>query len=182
MTTIELPERTVLSDELEIAPDNPGYAFNVVGVYQDLLTQSWAAPRCRLVTELAEEGQVQNTWYNVNSLGDTGILLDAVRAALVADVIMVSVYAADELPLDLYVWIDAWLPRRRSRMGALTALIGVDKPLDAQSVRTHEYLQAVARKAQLDFVPQECKRPVASSASFMRRIAKRAGATEFLRT
>jgi hypothetical protein len=72
---------------------------------------------------------------------------------------MISVYAADELPLQLYVWIDAWLPRRLSRAGALTAVIGVAEPLDSQSVRTHEYLQAVARRAQLDFIPQERKRP-----------------------
>ena len=79
--------------------------------------------------------------------------MDAVRAALVADLIVVLVHAADELPLGLYVWIDAWLPRRTSREGALTALIGADEPQDPQSSRTHEYLQAVARKAQLDFIP-----------------------------
>jgi len=79
--------------------------------------------------------------------------MDAVRAALVADLIVVSVHAADELPLGLYVWIDAWLPRRTSREGALTALIGADEPQDPQSSRTREYLQAVARKAQLDFIP-----------------------------
>ena len=161
MTVVELQERTALPDELKIAPDKPGYAFNVVGVYQDPLTQSWAVPMCRLVRQLAEEERVQNRWYDVNSLSDTRILLEAVHAALVADVIVVSVYAADELPLDLYVWIDAWLPRRPSRMGALTALIGVADPLDSQSVRTQEYLEAVARKAQLDFIPQERKRPAA---------------------
>ena len=79
--------------------------------------------------------------------------MDAVRAALVADLIVVLVHAADELPLGFYVWIDAWLPRRTSREGALTALIGADEPQDPQSSRTREYLQAVARKAQLDFVP-----------------------------
>jgi hypothetical protein len=69
---------------------------------------------------------VRNTWYDVHSLSDLEILLASVRAALVADVIVVSVYAADELPLDLYVWINAWLPRRNSREGAFTALIGAD--------------------------------------------------------
>ena len=165
MTTIELPERTVLSEELEIAPAKSGYALNVVGVYQDPVTQSWAVPMCRLVTQLAEEDHVQNRWYHVTSLGDTRMLVDAVHAARVADVIVVSIYAADELPVELYVWFDAWLPRRVMRMGALTALIGVDEPLDPQAVRTHEYLSAVARKAQLDFIPQARKRPAASPVS-----------------
>ena len=93
--------------------------------------------------------------------------MEAVRAAVVADVIVVSVHAAGDLPLGLYVWIDVWLPRRLSRAGALAALIGVAEPADPHSVRTHEYLQAVARKGQLDYIPQERKRPVASPDSPM---------------
>jgi len=120
---------------------------------------------CRQATQLAGGERVQNTWYNTNSLSDPGILLDAVRAAVAADVIMISVYAADELPLDLYVWIEAWLPRRLSRRGALAALVGVAQPLDSPSVRTLEWLQALARKAQLDFIPQQRERPAASVVS-----------------
>ena len=129
----------LLSDELTAAPRQSGYELNIVGVYQDPLTQSWGLPMCRLATDLVGEDLVHNTWYDVHSLSDLGILLPAVRAALVADVIVVSVYAADELPLDLYVWINAWLPRRNSREGAFTALIGAEKPQDSQSVRTLKY-------------------------------------------
>jgi hypothetical protein len=109
---------------------------------------------CRLVTQLAKEDLIQNKWFDVRSLNDTGILLEAVRAALEADVIVITAYAADELPLNLYVWIDAWLPRRGSRVGALTALIGAAEPLNCQPVHPLHYLQAVARRAQLDFIPQ----------------------------
>jgi hypothetical protein len=58
--------------------------------------------------------------------------------------------------------------------GALTALIGVAELPDSQLVRTIEYLQAVARKAQLDFIPQQRQRPVASNASSMNLIANQA--------
>ena len=142
-----------LSDEITAAPCASGYELNIVGVYQDPLTQSWGMPMCRLAMQLVGEDLVRNTWYDVHSLSDLGMLLAAVRAALVADVIVVSVYAADELPLDLYVWINAWLPRRNSREGAFTALIGTAEAQDSQSVRTHVYLHAVARKAQLEFIP-----------------------------
>ena len=40
-----------------------------------------------------------------------------------------------------------------TRAGVLTALIGADKAQDSQSVRTHDYLHAVARKGRLDFIP-----------------------------
>jgi hypothetical protein len=149
------------TDQLEVAvaPDEAAYSLNIAGVYQDSVTRDWAMQSCRRATQLVGEESLQNAWYDANSLSDPGIFLDAVRAALVADVIVVSVYAADELPLDVYVWIQAWLPRRRSRAGALTALIGVAEPPDSQFVRTVEYLQAVASRAQLDFIPQERKRP-----------------------
>ena len=143
-----------LSDQVTVAPAESEYALNIVGVYQDPLTQSWGVPMCRLATQLAGNEHVRNTWYDAHSLDDIQILTEAVRAALVADLIVVSVHAADELPLGLYVWIDAWLPRRASREGALTALIGADEPQDPRSSRTREYLQAVARKAQLDFIPR----------------------------
>jgi hypothetical protein len=143
----------LLSDEMTVALRESGYELNIVGVYQDPLTQSWGLPMCRLAAQLAGEDLIRNTWYDVHSLSDLGILLAAVRAALVADVIVVSVYAADQLPLDLYVWIDAWLPRRNAREGAFTALIGAEKPQDSQSVHTRDYLHAVAHKARLDFMP-----------------------------
>jgi hypothetical protein len=143
----------LLSDEAAVAPTQSEYALNIVGVYQDPLTQSWGMPMCRLATQLVGEGHILSLWYDVHSLDDTGVLLEAVRATLTADVIVVSVHAADELPLGLYVWIDAWLPRRAAREGALTALIGADEPQDFRSIHTREYLQAVARKAQLDFIP-----------------------------
>lgn len=165
MKTVELLEHPTEAFEVAVAPDELEYTLNIAGIYQDSVTRDWAMQSCRQATQLAGGERVQNTWYNTNSLSDPGILLNAVRAAVAADVIVISVYAADELPLDLYVWIEAWLPRRLSRRGALAALVGVAQPLDSPSVRTLEYLQALARKAQLDFIPQQRERPAASVVS-----------------
>lgn len=157
-------ERPVSWDEGGIVQDESGCALKIAGVYQDSVTRDWATEMCRAGTPPGGEEYVQMIWHNVNSLSDPAILLEAVRAALVADVIVVSVYAADQLPLDLYVWIDVWLPRRLSRPGALAALIGVAESPDSQNVRTREYLQAVARRGQLDFIPQERERAVPRAA------------------
>ena len=177
MKAAELLERTDFWDGVAIAPVVSGNTLNIAGVYQDSVTRDWAIQSCRQATQLAGGERVQNTWHNTHSLGDPGIFQDAVRAAVVADVIVISVYAAEELPVELYVWIEAWLPRRLSRRGALAALVGVAEPLDAPSVRTLEYLQAMARKAQLDFIPQQRKRPAASLASSIDLIAEPASAT-----
>jgi hypothetical protein len=166
-------------DQLEVAmaPAEAAYSLTIAGVYQDSVTRDWALQTCRRATQLVGEESVQNVWYDAYSLRDPGVFLDAVGAALAADVIMVSVYAADELPLDLYVWVQAWLPRRHARAGALTALIGVAEPPDSRFVRTVEYLQAVASRAQLDFIPQERKRPGPFDASGTELIAEPGSAT-----
>jgi hypothetical protein len=174
---IELLEPPVLSDEAAMVPDESGFSLNSAGVYQDSVTREWAMQTCHRATQLAGAERIQNTWYNANSLSDPGTLLEAVRAALAADVIVIAVYAVEELPLDLYVWIDAWLPRRLSRVGALAAVIGVAETREPQSVRTREYLQAVAHKAQLDFVPLERQRSVVFTAASIKGAAERAGAT-----
>jgi hypothetical protein len=159
MKAAQLFDRNILSEEGVQSPEASGISLNIAGVYQDSLTRDWALQTCRMATQLAEGGRFQNNWYDAHSLSDHGILSDAVHAALEADVIVVSVYAADELPLNLYVWFQAWMPRRASRVGALAALIGIAEPPDVRYVRTVEYLQAVARRAQLDFIPQQRKRP-----------------------
>jgi len=97
-------------------------------------------------------------------MNDPGYSMEAVHAAIQADVIVSSVYAADELPFNLYAWIAAWLPRRLLQAGALAALVGVAEPPDTQLVRTIDYLQAGALKAQLDFVPQVRRWAIASPA------------------
>jgi hypothetical protein len=156
------PEQPVSPDEPVLSSSESDYILNIVGVFQDHVTREWAEQSFHRATQLAGEERIQNSWYHANSLSDPAILVEAVQATLAADVIVVAVYAADELPVDLYVWFDAWLPRRLSRAGALAAVVGVDAPLQPQSLRTFDYLEAVARKAQLDFIPDERLRPDAS--------------------
>jgi hypothetical protein len=166
MKTIELLQRVVPWNEPATTTNDSGYTLNIAGVYEDGVTQDWATQTCHCATQLARVGRVQNSWFNINSLGDPEIFSDAVCAALMADVIVVSVYAAEELPPGLYSWFEMWLARRPARGGALTALVGVAEPLDSHSARTFGYLQAVAHKGQLDFIPQERKCPVTFPASF----------------
>ncbi len=137
--------------------------LNVAGVYQDSLTREWATEFCQRATRVAGEDHIQYRCYEISSLRDTGILMDSLCSAVRADVIIVSIYAAIDLPPDLYAWIEAWLPRRASRPGALIAVIGASEPLDAQA-RTLDYLQAVARMAQLDFISQEHNRAAPAAA------------------
>jgi hypothetical protein len=83
-----------------------------------------------------------------------------------ADVILISIHDTKELPTDLCVWIDAWLPRRRLPTGALIALVSVPEQPDVQTDHTRDYLRSVARRGRLDFLLRERKLPVASRGFF----------------
>ena len=151
----EPAKQDVLSEELEIVPADSGHPFNITVVYQDALTRSWARQICGPVAQKFGADSVQHSWHDVGSLNDPAKLIEAVRTTLAADVIVVSVHAAEELPMALYVWITVWLPRRRARNGTLAALIGMAGASGSHAVRTQKYLQAVARRGQLEFTPHE---------------------------
>src|SRR5665213_2735462 len=109
MTPVKHLKPTVLSNEPAISTNESEYVLNIGGVYQDAVTRDWAVQTCFRAAQLAGEERMQHTWHDVNALSDPANLLNAVRAALVADVIAVSVHPAKELPVDLYVWVDAWM-------------------------------------------------------------------------
>jgi hypothetical protein len=135
------------------------YALRVAMVYEDPPSHRWGAQVCERVTRLVGQECFFSTAWPISELGEPHKFPEAVQAAAKADVIVVSVRASEGLPLDLYVWIDAWLPRRTQGMGALVALIGVPGCTDADSAAALDYLKAVAHKGNLDFLPQERKLP-----------------------
>ena len=134
-------------------------ALKVVTVYQDPLTQHWATELWERVGQLLSGEAVCHQSWKLSSLTDPRIFMGAVHAAAEADVLVISVREDRELPIGLYVWIDAWVPSRNGPAGALVAMIGVPAQPDAQSGRSYQYLETVARKAHLDFLPHERKLP-----------------------
>jgi hypothetical protein len=156
---IDSLKKQILCDRLENSAAGTGCEFKIAVVYQDKLMRSWAMQMCGPVARRAGTEYVKDTWHDVNSLHDPQILIQAVHAALAADVIVVAVHAAEELPSELCAWIDVWLPRRSARAGAVVALVGVAGAPAAPAIRTQRYLQTVAHQAQLDFVLHERKLP-----------------------
>jgi len=173
----EPPRQNVFLAESETALDDSGYEFKIAVVYQDTLAQSWAIQMCRPVRQKFGGENVQNTWHSVRSLSDPEILVEAANAAFAADVIVVAIHAADEMPPELCAWIDVWLPRRLARVGALAALIGVAGETAPEVSRTQEYLQAVARRGLLDFLPHERKLTAEPGVPFTLPITEQAPAS-----
>jgi hypothetical protein len=146
-------------DEAAPAPLGEGCALSVAVVYQDGSTKRWARQLCDRVTKIVGQDCVRITWWNISDLSEPGVLAGAVSTAMRADVIVVAIHAAKELPLPFYVWVEAWLPHRLQAMGSLLALIDMPDQADSQSDRARDYLRSIARLGRLDFLVEERKLP-----------------------
>jgi hypothetical protein len=168
MQNVTFIDRTVSAEPAARMPNEREPALNVVTLYQDPLTRYWATELWDRVGQLIRCGDTCHKSWKISDLPPAFVFADAVQAAAEADVLVISVRDEGELPLFLHTWIDAWIPRRAGRAGALVALIGVPAQQDTQSDLACQYLEAVARRAGLDFLPREHKlpkRPLAVSAS-----------------
>lgn len=134
-------------------------ALDVAVVYQDSLTRYWVTGLWSRVGRLIGDRTVRHNCWLIGDLTRPGVFEVAVQAAAKADVLVVSLRDAGRLPREFHAWIDAWLPRRAGRAGALVALIGMPAQLDVQSGRAYQFLAGVARSSGLDFFPRERKLP-----------------------
>ena len=145
----------VMADASAALPPEPKHVLRVAIVYQDELTRRWADEQWSRVEQLAEHGSIQCRTWGINQLAQDGEFVHAVRAASDADVLVIAVRDTGELPLFLHVWIDAWIPLRCGREGALLAILGIPAQPDAQTGDTRHYLETVARRVGMEYLPRE---------------------------
>jgi len=140
------------------------YGLNVAVVYQDDRTREQAMRVCARATHLVGPGSVRCTWWKTKVLNHPWVLLEAVRAAVLADVILVAVWATRRVPLELSRWAEGWLARRPRKEGALLALIGTPEQPTSELYPVLDYLRVVADMGHLDLLPCEFRLPIESSA------------------
>jgi len=102
----------------------------------------------------------QSSWWKVHYLERPEVRLQAVQAARLADIIMVSAPAFEVPPRGLQDWADAWLACRAPRKGSLIGLIGVPELPGARSSGLPTYLRAVADRGRLAYIEHERRLPV----------------------
>lgn len=142
-------------DEVAQGLESPDPAINLTIIYEDLLTLEWAGQVCDQVTAFIDRDCLASNSWRVSDLADPKVLQDAVCAAARADVIVLSLHDAEELPLNLRVWMEGWLPRRDLPVGALITLIGVAEETKASSLRSRRHLEAIGRRAGMDLLLEE---------------------------
>jgi hypothetical protein len=136
---------------IAISPED-GAPLNVALIYEDAQTREWAREAYERITKLAGEQGVRPTWWNLDNLGEPGVLAAAVSTAMRADVIVLAAQAGEGMPLAFYTWINAWLPNRFFRGGVLAALLGKTQRSGARRARVGEYLREVARQGRMSFL------------------------------
>ena len=157
-------KRTARLRPAAISSDAGEAALSIIVAYEDSLTRRWAWDLWRRVGRLTGSGGICRKAWRIANFSRPGIFAEAALAAAKADMLIIAVRDAEKVPRFLDLWIDAWLPQRAKRPGALVALIGVPARPDAQSGYAHQLLEAVARQAGLDYLPRERKLPEESTA------------------
>jgi hypothetical protein len=159
-------------------------ALRVVLVYQDSLTREWASQMWgRVVQPLASEKVLFRSW-KIGDLTLGQILPEAVQAAVEADMILIGVRDAEDFPLELTVWSEAWLKVRDvSHAGVLVPLIGIAGEALGQGSRLDSRFRILADRGGLDYMARWFPLPPQSARALdAGQIAQRANSdTQMLR-
>ena len=112
----------------ENAPYEPGRDFNVMLAFDDDVTASRADKFLGLLERHLkdEPGRLLHQWWNIDILAFTSMGELAALEAAAADMIILAIRDADELPGVVAVWIKQFLGRRKGRPGALLAMLESD--------------------------------------------------------
>lgn len=134
-------------------------AINLAVIYEDGSTREWARAACKLVNELAGVDCMRSRAWSVTQLNDPAVFPKAARTAALADVIILALHAAAELPALLCAWFEVWLPLRDRPVGALVSLMDVNGKSKIVPFDVRNYLGAVAQRGRLDLLIEEQKLP-----------------------
>ncbi len=136
------------------APAHP-LVLNAAVICQDAPCREPALALCQRVTRSIGRQSFYFRVWNFRDLSEPEVFQEAVLAAVDADVVIVSIRAAETLPARFCGWLDSWVPRRQRQDGTLIALVDVTGQPGAASEHTRSYLRNAAQQARLEFLPRE---------------------------
>ncbi len=128
--------------------------LSVLVVYEDFERGTHAKHTCDLLAKSLGEGwRVLNQMWKFSVLELETLREMAVRDAVTADIIMVSVHSGSELPEPVKLWIADWSSQPRKAM-AMVALFDGPSEVPPGTPDTRAWLAEVARRTGLEFFAQ----------------------------
>jgi hypothetical protein len=110
----------------------------------------------RLAARLQSEFEMSSEVWKFELLNHPQLREQAASEAAVADMIIMAMRRAGELPPHVKHWIESWLHQRRGNAAALVALLDESEEEDetAASAPLSTYLRRVAEEGNMDFFCQ----------------------------
>lgn len=149
---MNIDEVSWTANESKLIPDVP---LGLVVVYQD----SPARIRVQhvywmLARELSNEFNLDCSWYAFQDLEHPRVASSARAAAADADLILFSADLDTKLPPAVKTWIESWINSKPAQDAALAALFTNENRRSRRSVPIWNYLNGIAQRAGMSFLPE----------------------------
>jgi hypothetical protein len=124
----------------------------IVVLYEDNSSRDAAIRLCNTLEKIFHtELDFEITWCRFKYFSDPCVASEAAEIAAQANLIIVSIQRAQDLPLEVKAWFERWLPDRESTEGALVLLQTSEEPPSPQNFQS-SYLYLLAQRANLDYL------------------------------
>lgn len=166
---------SVITPRVDASRWDARFPFDLLVAYEDRQTRNRALHLYdHLAQQLLEDYDFQCTWWKFGLFSDDVIRRQSADAALDANMVILSLHAAENISTTQTLWLHDWTHRRRHRKAALVTLIaGVNDP-EKEAPRMVASLREAARIGGMDFFPHAFGLPLpdASQASQEEQAAK----------
>jgi hypothetical protein len=133
--------------------------ISVSAVHEDPATGARVDDFCQtLARSLGVNCEICKELWPLTELRTPTLRAIAAGEAAAADLVVISVHHAETLPGEFKSWIDLWIKQKRSRPTVLSALFDPLYVGSSSSIQT--FLQAVARKGNMEFLACSEEKPV----------------------
>jgi hypothetical protein len=124
----------------------------IVVLYEDNSSRDAAIHLYQTLEKVFHEDlDFEITWCRFKYFNDPTVASEAAQIASQADLIIVAIQRAQDLPLEVKAWFERWLPNRESTEGALVLLQTSEEP-PSPTISQTSYLYLLAQRANLDYL------------------------------
>ncbi len=135
-----------------INPMDRNLAIRIVIAYEDFECAIHARQMSEhMAAQLKPGFEIASELWKFDFLRYAELREEAIRGALLADMIIIATQGGFGLPIHVRTWIENWLPQKQTSPAALVAMVGRRDVNIGERPSVCDYLQAVARRAGMDF-------------------------------